>query len=549
MYYRTNFIYNIINRDLKLKKCIKVCTRFPPEPNGYLHIGHAKSICLNFGIAKYYNGVCNLRFDDTNPEKSYQKYIEAIQYDIKWLGFMWHSEIHYSSDYFEKFYQYAIELIKKGLAYVDELSIQDIKRYRGTLIKSGINSPFRERSIAENLIYFANMRDGKFAEGSMCLRAKINMSDPFIIMRDPVLYRIKYTPHYRLKEKWCIYPTYDFSQCISDAIEGITHSLCTLEFQDNRRLYDWILRNISVIQHPIQYEFSRLNLEYIITSKRKLNMLVINNIVDGWDDPRMPTIAGLRRKGYTAQSIKEFCKDIGMSRQDSNIELSILESCIRNNLNRVAPRLMAVINPIKIIIINLPSGYEEYVTMPYHPNNKDMGIRHVIFSKEIFIDRVDFYEQLKNNIFFKFTIGNEIRLRYAYVIKAEYVKKDDDGKIICIYCSYDPDTLNKNPKDGRKVNGVIHWVSATKNIIAEFRLYNVLFTHSNLANVTNVLDYINSKSLVIMKGVVEKNTIFLKNPGPFQFERNGYFIEDYRDSKFPDLVFNRTVPLKKNYNL
>lgn len=545
MYYRTNFIFNIINKDLQLKKYTSVCTRFPPEPNGYLHIGHAKSICLNFGIAKYYHGRCNLRFDDTNPEKSYQKYVQSIQYDIKWLGFTWNN-VYYTSDYFEKFYACAIELIQKGLAYVDELSITDIKKYRGTLTKIGKNSPYRGRSIQENLIYFAKMRAGEFLEGSMCLRAKIDMTDPSMIMRDPVLYRIKYIPHYRVGKKWCIYPTYDFSHCISDAIEGITHSLCTLEFQDNRRLYNWILNNISIKRNPIQHEFSRLNLKHIITSKRKLNILVIKNIVDGWDDPRMPTIAGLRRRGYTARSICKFCQHIGMSKQDSQIEFSVLESCIRNDLNKTSLRLMAVINPIKIVIDNLPLGYEEQIIMPNHPNNYDMGERQVIFSKEIFIDRHDFYEKIKNNIFSKLTIGEKIRLRHAYTIKAEYVEKDNNGRIICIYCIYDPHSLNRKPRNEKKAHGVIHWVSATKNIAAEFRLYNKLFTHPNPINTENLLNFINPNSLIIAQGFVEKNPLFFNNSGPFQFEREGYFVLDSRYSKLTNLVFNRTVTLKKS---
>lgn len=546
MHYRTNFIYNIINKDLKSKKCTSVCTRFPPEPNGYLHIGHAKSIFLNFDIAKHYDGQCKLRFDDTNPETESQEYVEAIKYDIQWLGCLWNNNIHYTSDYFEEFYKYALELIQKGLAYVDELSINDIRKYRGTLTKVGENSPYRYRSIKENLIYFTKMRAGEFPEGQMCLRAKINMSNSSIIMRDPVLYRIKYTQHHRVGKQWCIYPTYDFSHCIADAIEGITHSLCTLEFQDNKLLYNWILKNISLNRYPVQYEFSRLNLKYIITSKRKLNILIKKKIVDRWDDPRMPTIAGLRRRGYTAQSIREFCKYIGISRQEGHIEFSVLESCIRNDLNKIAPRLMAVINPIKVIINNVPFGYEEKIIMPNHPNNDKMGTRYVIFSKEIFIDRSDFYEQSKDHIFPKLTLGKEIRLRHAYIIKAEYIEKDNNGCIVCIYCSYDAYTLNKNPKDGRKVQGVIHWVSAVKNIKAEFRLYDKLFTHPNLTNITNLLDCINPKSLIISKGFVEENTLFLHNAGPYQFEREGYFIIDPYCNTSNHLVFNRTVTLKVN---
>lgn len=547
MHYSSNFIHKIINQDLNSKKYTDICTRFPPEPNGYLHIGHAKSICLNFGIAKYWNGQCNLRFDDTNPEKEHEEYVESIKYDIKWLGFMWSdNRVRYSSDYFELIYKYAIELIRRGLAYVDELSIHDIRRYRGTLTQSGQNSPYRNRSIEENLLYFSKMRNGEFPEGSVCLRAKINMSDPIMIMRDPVLYRIKYTTHHRTGKNWCIYPTYDFSHCISDAIEGITHSLCTLEFQDNRRLYDWILQHINIKNHPVQYEFARLNLKYVITSKRKLKTLVIENIVDGWNDPRMPTISGLRRRGYTATSIREFCKRIGISKQDSQIELSALESCIRDDLNKIAPRLMAVINPIKIKINNLPLGYEEKIVMPNHPNNYNLGKRIVVFSQEIFIDKFDFYEQLDNNIFSKFTIGKEIRLRYAYIIQAKYVERDKYGNVICIHCVYDPDTLNKNPADGRKVNGVLHWVSATKNIEVEFRLYDKLFTHPNPSEIKNLLSIVNSTSLIISRGFVERTKLFLNSPGPYQFEREGYFILDSVYSRPTHLVFNRTVTLKKH---
>ncbi|URJ32995.1 glutamine--tRNA ligase [Candidatus Blochmannia vicinus] len=544
--YRPNFIHRIINKDLKSKKCTNVRTRFPPEPNGYLHIGHAKAICLNFNIAQYYHGQCNLRFDDTNPEKEHKEYVEAIKYDIQWLGFIWHGDIHYSSDYIKELYNYAIKLIKKGLAYVDELSTDEIRKYRGTLTHPGKNSPYRSRSIEENLIYFYKMKEGYFPEGGACLRAKINMSSPSIVMRDPVLYRIKYTPHHRIGGSWCIYPTYDFSHCISDAIEGITHSLCTLEFQDNRILYNWILNNIDIITRPTQYEFSRLNLEYVITSKRKLNILVTKKIVDGWDDPRMPTISGLRRRGYTARSIREFCYRIGISKQESQIKLSLLESCIRSDLNKHAPRLMAVINPIKIIINNLPIGYEEKIEVPNHPNNPKMGIRYVIFSQEIFIDRLDFCEILNNNKFYKLTLGREIRLRYAYVIKAENIKKDNNGHIICIYCSYDPYTLHKNPIDGRKITGVIHWVSATKNVPAEFRLYDKLFTNPNPSMTNHFIDNINPKSLIISKGIVEENIVKFDNLGPYQIEREGYFIIDNQLSKKSYLVFNRTVTLKES---
>lgn len=543
---QSNFIHRIIKKDLESGKYTNICTRFPPEPNGYLHIGHAKAICLNFGIAQYYHGKCNLRFDDTNPENEHQEYIESIKHDIKWLGFMWNEKnVYYTSDYSEKLYNYAIELIQKNLAYVDELSIDEIKKYRGTLTRSGINSPYRARSTKENLINFSKMRDGLFPEKSACLRAKIDMSSSTIVMRDPVLYRIKYVTHHHIGNNWCIYPTYDFSHCIADAIEGITHSLCTLEFQDNRLVYNWILNNINIDAHPTQYEFARLNLAHVITSKRQLGILVKKNIVDGWDDPRMPTISGLRRRGYTPHAIREFCRRIGISKQANQIELSALETCIRADLNKHAPRLMAVLNPIKIRINNLPEGYEEIITMPNHPNNSNMGVRHVIFSQEIFIDRSDFFEKLKNNKHYKLTLGSQIKLRYAYIIKAEYLEKDNNGNITCIHCSYDPSSLKHYPKCNKKTYGIIHWVSAIKNITAEFRLYDKLFVNPNPIITENFLDNINPNSLIIVKGFVEINVLNFSHLAPYQFEREGYFIIDNRYSNnISNLIFNRTVTLK-----
>lgn len=544
-----NFIHHIIEKDLASGKYINICTRFPPEPNGPLHIGHAKAICLNFDIAQYYHGKCNLRFDDTNPETEHTKYIESIKYDIRWLGFIWNQEdIHYTSDYYDKLYHYAIELIQKGLAYVDELSIEEIKKYRGTLKCAGMNSPYRARSIKENLIYFSKMRDGGFPEKSACLRAKINMSSSVIVMRDPVLYRIKYTTHHHIKNNWCIYPTYDFSHCIADAIEGITHSLCTLEFQDNRILYNWILNNINISKnHPTQYEFARLNLAHVITSKRKLNILVKNNIVDGWDDPRMPTIAGLRRKGYTPNSIREFCRRIGISKQANQIELSALETCIRADLNKHAPRLMAVLNPIKIKIDNLPEGYEEIIIMPNHPNNSNMGVRNVIFSQEIFIDHIDFLKILKTHKHYKLKLNIKIKLRYAYIINIKYLEKDENEKIICIHCDYDPSSLQHSSKYNKKIHKIIHWVSAVKNITAEFRLYDKLFINPTPVITKNILADINPNSLIISKGFVEINILNFSHIGPYQFEREGYFIMDNfcnHDTSY--LIFNRTVALKNH---
>lgn len=474
----TNFIRHIIDEDLASGKHTTVVTRFPPEPNGYLHIGHAKSICLNFGIAQDYQGRCNLRFDDTNPVKEDVEYVESIKTDVEWLGFHWDGAVRYSSDYFEQLYQYALELINKGLTYVDELSAEEMREYRGTLTQPGKNSPYRDRSVEENLTLFEKMKSGEFAEGAACLRAKIDMASSFIVMRDPVIYRIKFAEHHQTGNKWCIYPMYDFTHCISDALEGITHSLCTLEFQDNRRLYDWVLDNITIPCHPRQYEFSRLNLEYAIMSKRKLNLLVTEKIVEGWDDPRMPTISGLRRRGYTASAIREFCRRIGVTKQENNVEMVALETCIRDDLNENAPRAMAVLDPVKVVIETLPQGHEEMLTLSAHPSRPEMGARQVPFSNEVYIDRADFREEA-NKQYKRLVLGKEVRLRHAYVIKAERIEKDAQGNITTIYCSHDADTLSKDPADGRKVKGVIHWVSAAHAVPAEFRLYDRLFSVAN----------------------------------------------------------------------
>ncbi|EKN4690241.1 glutamine--tRNA ligase [Yersinia ruckeri] len=541
----SNFIRQIIDEDLATGKHTSVHTRFPPEPNGYLHIGHAKSICLNFGIAQDYQGQCNLRFDDTNPVKEDVEFVESIKQDVEWLGFEWSGKIHYSSDYFDQLHQYAIELINKGLAYVDELSAEQMREYRGTLTTAGKNSPYRDRSVEENLALFEKMRAGEFAEGAACLRAKIDMASPFIVMRDPVLYRIKFAEHHQSGNKWCIYPMYDFTHCISDALEGITHSLCTLEFQDNRRLYDWVLDNISIDCHPRQYEFSRLNLEYTIMSKRKLNQLVTEKLVEGWDDPRMPTISGLRRRGYTAASIREFCRRIGVTKQDNNVEMMSLESCIRDDLNENAPRAMAVLEPIKVIIENREAG-EEWLTMPNHPNKPEMGTRQVPFDREIYIDRTDFREEA-NKQYKRLVLGKEVRLRNAYVIKAEHVEKDAEGNITTVYCSYDADTLNKDPADGRKVKGVIHWVSVAHALPAEIRLYDRLFSVPNPAAAEDFLSTINPESLVIRQGFVEPSLADAKPEKTYQFEREGYFCADCHYSSAERLVFNRTVGLRDTW--
>lgn len=542
----TNFIRQIIDEDLTSRKYSKIYTRFPPEPNGYLHIGHAKSICLNFGVARDYQGYCNLRFDDTNPAKEDIEYVESIKQDVQWLGFHW-TELHYSSDYFDQLYQYAIELINKGLAYVDELSPEEIREYRGTLTQAGKNSPYRQRSVAENLTLFEKMRNGGFAEGQACLRAKIDMASPFIVLRDPVLYRIKFAQHHQTDDKWCIYPMYDFTHCISDALEGITHSLCTLEFQDNRRLYDWVLDNISIPQHPRQYEFSRLNLEYTVMSKRKLSQLVTEGIVDSWDDPRMPTISGLRRRGYTATAIREFCQRIGVSKQDNMVEIAALEACIREDLNQNAPRAMAVVDPLRLVIENYPPAKHEILNVPNHPNKPEMGRHNVPFSGEIWIDRADFREQANKN-YKRLVSGKEVRLRYSYVIKAERVEKDEQGNITTVYCSYDPATLNTDPADGRKVKGVIHWVSTLHALPVEFRLYNRLFNVANPAAQEDFLTTINEDSLVIKQGYAEPALHDAVPDKAWQFEREGYFCLDSRHSTKEKPVFNRTVELRDNHN-
>ncbi|ENM3946443.1 glutaminyl-tRNA synthetase [Vibrio cholerae] len=542
----SNFIRQIIDKDLADGKHTTVHTRFPPEPNGYLHIGHAKSICLNFGIAQDYQGQCNLRFDDTNPEKENLEYVESIKKDVTWLGFDWSGEVCYSSDYFDKLYEYAIELIQKGLAYVDELTPEQIREYRGTLTEPGKHSPYRDRSVEENLALFEKMRAGEFAEGQACLRAKIDMASSFIVMRDPVLYRVRFAEHHQTGDKWCIYPMYDFTHCISDALEGITHSICTLEFQDNRRLYDWVLDNITIPCHPRQYEFSRLNLEYTVMSKRKLNQLVTEKLVTGWDDPRMPTISGLRRRGFTPSAIREFCKRIGVTKQENMIEYSALESCIRDDLNENAPRAMAVLDPVKLVIENFAAGTVETLTLANHPNKPEMGDREVPFTRELWIEREDFREEA-NKKYKRLVLGKEVRLRGAYVIKAERIEKDEQGNITTIFCSYDPETLGKNPADGRKVKGVIHWVSAEKGVPAEFRLYERLFTVPNPGAADNFADTINPESLVKVQGYVEPSLVEAKPEFGYQFERMGYFCADNKDSSPQALVFNRTVGLRDSF--
>lgn len=550
-----NFLHNIINKDLKKNKNLLLRTRFPPEPNGYLHIGHAKSICLNFEIAKLYNGYCNLRFDDTNPVKENAQYIKSIQRDIKWLGYKWDGNIHYSSEYFLILYKYAKELIKKNLAYVDELTKEEIKEYRGTLKTPGKNSPYRNRSVSENLKLFKKMKKGFFREGTACLRAKINMQSSYIIMRDPVLYRIIFKEHHQTKKKWCIYPTYDFAHCLSDAIEKITHSFCTLEFQDNKKIYNWILKNTSILHYPKQYEFSRLNLEFSILSKRKISILIDKKIINGWNDPRIQTISGLRRRGYTASSIRTFCKKIGVTKQNNLIEFSMLEYCIRNELNKKSVRTMAVLDPIKIFLYNIDDNYVKKLIVPNHPNDPSLGTHEIFFTNTIYIERKDFKEKYDKK-YKRLKIGHEIRLRYSYIIKAEKIKKDKNGNIISLVCFCDLNTLGKKPSN-KKNPSVIHWISLKNSFPAEFRIYNPLFNIKNPEQEENFLSFLNPNSLIIKKGFIEINIAKeIKNKISnnianlfFQFERIGYFCIDQIDSKENHLIFNQTVHLKDSSNI
>ncbi len=543
-----NFIRNIINEDLAHHKYDSVHTRFPPEPNGYLHIGHAKSICLNFGLAQDYQGQCNLRFDDTNPSKEELEYVEAIKKDVSWLGFEWSGEPKYSSNYFDQFYQYAVELIEKGLAYVCFLNAEETRAYRGSLTEAGKDSPYRDTSPDENLALFAKMKNGEFKEGECVLRAKIDMASSFMCLRDPALYRIRFEHHHQTGDAWCIYPMYDFAHCISDAIEGITHSLCTLEFQDNRRLYDWVLEHLDDFNRPDrphQYEFSRLNLEYTVMSKRKLHQLVDKKLVSGWDDPRMPTISGLRRRGYTPASLRDFAERIGISKVDSMTGMEILEASIRDDLNKVAPRSMAVLNPVKLVIENF-NGKPISIQAPIHPQNEGMGKREIFFGRELYIDRADFLEEAPNGKYQRLALNKEVRLRNAFIVKGVRVDKDPDGTITTIYATYDPETLGKKPADGRKVKGVIHFVEATQALPAEFRLYDRLFTVPNPAKEDNFEAVINPESLVITHGFVEPGLKASLPEKAYQFEREGYFCRD--NCSGDRQVYNRTVPLRDTWS-
>jgi glutaminyl-tRNA synthetase len=540
-----NFIRHIINNDLKTNKHNgKVATRFPPEPNGYLHIGHAKSICLNFGLALEYHGTCNLRFDDTNPEKESEEYVESIKRDVHWLGFEW-SELRHASDYFGQLYDYAVQLIKDGKAYVDSSTPEQIRTNRGTLTEPGKNSPDRDRSVEENLSLFQGMRDGLYADGQYVLRAKIDMASPNINMRDPTIYRIRRVHHQRTGHDWCLYPMYDYTHCISDAIEGITHSLCTLEFEDHRPLYDWVLEQLNTPWRPQQIEFARLQLEYTIVSKRKLNQLVTEKHVSGWDDPRMPTIAGLRRAGVTPAAIRDFCERIGLTKKDSWIEMSVLEHCIREDLNQNSLRVMAVAEPLRVVITNYPDGQVENLTLGNHPQRPELGSRTVPFAKTVLIERDDFSENPPPK-YKRLVPGGEVRLRGSYVVRCDEVIKDADGNVVELRCSYDPDTLGKNP-EGRKVKGVIHWVSEAHSLAAEMRLYDRLFTVPQPDNEDNFLSVLNPDSLQVVSGCRVESSLATAAPEScFQFERIGYFCLD-KDSGADNLVFNRTVTLREGW--
>ena len=545
----TNFIRQIIDEDLKQgKNKGKVATRFPPEPNGFLHIGHAKSICLNFGIARDYNGTCNLRFDDTNPHKENIEFVEAIKQDVHWLGFDWDDRLYYASDYFEKLNGYAVELIKKGKAYVCDLSAEEIRQYRGTLTEPGKDSPYRNRSVEENLDLFARMRTGEFSDGAKVLRAKIDMASPNLNMRDPTIYRIRHgVVHHQTGAEWCIYPMYDFTHCLSDAIEGITHSLCTLEFEDHRPLYDWFLDELQTPCHPQQIEFSRLVLEYTVTSKRKLTELVDEGYVEGWNDPRMPTIAGMRRRGYRPEAIRDFCDRIGVTKSDNFIEMALLENCVRDDLNIHAPRRMAVLHPLKVVITNYPEGKTEQLNAPNHPQDESMGTRQLTFSREVYIDQDDFMEVAPNKKFKRLVSGGEVRLRNAYVIRCDEVIKNNEGEIIELRCSYDPDTLGTNP-EGRKVKGVIHWVSSEDAVCAEVRLYDRLFNHPNPDKGTGYKENLNPDSLRTLTHCYLEASLVEAIPGQvFQFEREGYFCLDSESVAGDKPVFNRTITLRDTW--
>ena len=547
----SNFIRSIIDEDMASGKWGgRVATRFPPEPNGYLHIGHAKSICLNFGLANEYGGTCNLRFDDTNPSKEDVEYVDSIMDTVRWLGFDWQERLYYASDYFEKLYQYAETLIQKGLAYVDDSTPEEIRAARGTLTEPGQDSPYRGRSVEENLDLFRRMRAGEFPDGSRVLRAKIDMASPNINLRDPTIYRIKHVHHHRSGDKWCIYPMYDYTHCISDALEGLTHSICTLEFDDHRPLYDWCLDQLPVPCHPQQIEFARLNLEYTLMSKRKLLLLVQEGHVAGWDDPRMPTLVGMRRRGYTPASIRAFCERIGVAKRDSLIPMELLEKAVRDDLNLSARRVMAVLDPIKVVIDNYPQGQVEEFEAPYYPDDPPaMGSRKVPFSRELYIEREDFMEQPAKK-FWRLAPGREVRLRWAYFITCTHVAKDDEGRITEVHCTYDPATKGGDAPDGRKVKGTIHWVSAPHSLLARVRLYDRLFTVANPGadKDHDWRELLNPESLQTLTWCRLEPSLQQAQPGEmFQFERKGFFCADMEEHAPGHPVFNRTVTLRDTW--
>ena len=546
-----NFLRSIVEADLQSGKHSSIVTRFPPEPNGYLHIGHAKSICLNFGLAKEFGGVCHLRFDDTNPAKEEQEYIDAIKADVRWLGFQWDGEVRYASDYFEQLYQWAVHLVEQGKAYVCDLSAEQAREYRGSLTEPGKNSPFRERSVSENLDLLTRMRAGEFPDGARALRAKINMASPNMNLRDPILYRIRHANHHQTGDAWCIYPSYDFTHGQSDAIEMITHSMCTMEFEDHRPLYEWFLAQLPVPSKPRQYEFARLNLNYTVTSKRKLKQLVDDNHVSSWDDPRMSTISGFRRRGFTPASIRNFCDMIGVNRAGGVVDLGMLEFCIREDLDRNASRAMCVLKPLKVVITNYPEDQQQTLELPRHPKT-EMGVRELPFAREIYIDASD-YDENPPKGYRRLMPGTEVRLRGSYVIRADEAVRDEAGNIVELRCSYDPETLGKNP-EGRKVRGVIHWVPAAQSVECEVRLYDRLFNTANPdkdedgETSESFLNNVNPESLQVLHGCRAEPSLLQAQVGEsFQFEREGYFCLDSVDSKPDALVFNRTVTLRDSW--
>jgi glutaminyl-tRNA synthetase len=542
---QSNFIRDIVDADLKAgKNAGQVITRFPPEPNGYLHIGHAKSICLNFGLAADYGGRCNLRFDDTNPTKEEQEYVDSIMADVRWLGFDWDDRLYFASDYFQQLYDYAEHLVSHGKAYVCDLSAEEVRDYRGTLTEPGKNSPYRDRDVPENLDLLRRMRAGEFPDGARTLRAKIDMASPNLNLRDPVLYRIKHATHHRTGDQWCLYPMYDYAHPLSDALEGVTHSICTMEYEDHRVLYDWCLDNVPAPSRPHQYEFARLNLSYTVMSKRKLLQLVNEVLVAGWDDPRMPTLAGLRRRGYTPEAIRNFCERIGVGKRENLVDLALLEFCVREDLNRRAPRVMGVLRPLKVVIDNYPEGLVEELEAVNNPEDPAAGTRKVPFSRELYIEREDFMEAPPKK-FFRLSPGREVRLRYAYFIKCVDVVKDDQGEIVELHCAYDPETRGGYAPDGRQVKATMHWVSAPHAVAAEVRLYDRLFTQPDPDAAGDFKAFLNPQSLEILRDCRLEPALAQAAPGDFfQFERQGYFCVDSGDSHPGALVFNRTVTLR-----